>query len=267
MRRLLRIRAEGETPATPADGQPAADPQITQINDRLNSLIQAQETDPNAAILDRLGGLETALVNLVHRPAPVAPTPAASGGNLDRLLGKAPPSPTDPTGSVDLKQLITDTVQQAIAPVIQQTQESAAAQQLTQQHTQSFNRAIQGFPELADANSSQRQLFNKLFDGRGDIAALPDAPAIVAEMVRGLTAGQAAEIKDTTIRKQQASAQPPAAGRHDILGQAPGNLEKLKELKGQLQQKAETTGLEPGGFVDLVKAALTEKVTEHVNQQ
>jgi hypothetical protein len=146
-------------------------------------------------------------------PAPQEPTPAAQPNNFDAMV-----------------QAISDKVLNAVQPVIDEVQTTAADTQLVQKQKVSFDAASRVHPELANPDSELFKTFEKLWDGRPDLHAVDGSPQLLAEAARGLLSESRAADQ---VRKIAASAETPSSPRP-----APADAQGDEEVSEALQNLA-----------------------------
>lgn len=218
-----------EPAAAPAPKEPDEGPRKTAIQARIDRLIRrkGQAETERDALRSQLDGVSRELASLraslasVNKPTSApAPSPGLFGDGTERPAAPAAGAPQDISGLVEAA------VQKAMAPFAAQASEARKLSELRAAHEAVFAEVAQDFPELKDQTSELRQTFNIIFDSRADLQALPDAPAIVANMARGLLA-------DQRRAEQKQSAAKRAAGIHTptpvVTDPAPDKFTKIAD--------------------------------------
>jgi len=125
-----------------------------------------------------------------------APVPASPADPF----GTAEPGQPRPAG-VDIRQQIADAVRGEVAPISQSIRDLHTGNAIRQAHEASFVEAAEDYPELRDARSEFRKVFNDLYDAApGQVKALPNAPMHFALQARGILADAK---RDTGVKVAQ----------------------------------------------------------------
>jgi hypothetical protein len=216
--------------AEPQGGKPTRKPTA---QERINRLVKRnhQATDENSALRGELARLTEVVSQLQtgSAPRPAATPSAPTAPWKQQPQGEVPPAQA-------LSMLVEQAVAKAIQPIAQRTEEDAKLAQLQAAHERSFSEVAEEHPELRDQTSPLRQTFNALFDGRPEIAALPDAPAIVTTMALGVLGGAAEAQKEQTSRKRSAVIHKPSPIPTDT-GPGPGKqvLQQVEAARARLR--------------------------------
>jgi hypothetical protein len=207
-----------DTPVTTnQDGTPNASP----VEDRIAAIVgqrnqaQGQVTSlqtENAVLAEKLASLEQKIsqvqTNMVSEPS--------SEQRLDRLLAadqtiSAEGKPTARAkDGPDIAALVAAAVSKAISPITEKIDKAEQQSVLKTQHNVSFSKAVELVPELLDKDSEVSKTAERLWQGRPDIANLPDAPLVFAQIAKGIVADVRKVDKTVTDRKRQAAVQSPA---------------------------------------------------------
>lgn len=184
----------------------------TALQARIDRLVRkkGQAETERDAFRSQLEGVTKELASLRASLASVnKPTsaPAPSPG----LFGDAAEHPAAPAASAvpDISGLVEAAVQKALAPLTAKAAEAARISELRAAHEAVFAEIVEDFPELKDQQSELRKTFNVIFDSRQDLQQLPDAPAIVANIARGVLADQRRAEQKQSAAKRAASIHTP----------------------------------------------------------
>lgn len=199
--------------------------------------------------------IRTVLTEISQRLDALASTrqPASSGNPPTNPFSgpKVDPATSNPS---DLQDAVKRAVAEALTPVIQA---QSAQQKKLEKHRESFSRVVERDPAFADPSAPEKQLFDRIYGTRQDLQALEDAPAVIAEVVRGLVADQRAEARALDVAKTRGNL-PSTVGR----GHVPSDSQKVGEMFAALQKKGETQGLserEWGDYLHLATAVASLK--------
>lgn len=188
------------------------------VQDRINRLVkQWRQAEEQKSDLER--NLELVARRLQEQDALIK---EIANNRQPSLSAYNPPMPLDPLASINpanvpaapladrpltaqsIKEIISGELNSFVARTSEQTRQ---VQQLQAAHQESFQEAVEEFPELADQRSSARQLFDRLYTS-SPLRALPNAPYQIALQVQGLLVGesrQAAPGLSVEDRKRAAS--------------------------------------------------------------
>lgn len=253
------IAHDDSPPAVPARTEPSEGatppPEPSALEKRLSSIIgvtnELRQNDTNRNT--EIAGLKEVLVGMnqkldaIGSPAPAAAPPASQP--VDPFSAPQPaPDPATATPQ-NFQDSVNAAVQKALQPFVQQNTEN---QDRLTKHQLCFAKVVERDPAFADPTSQEKQYFDQVFNTRRDLQLLDDAPAVVAEMVRGLLSGQRLDDVRQDLAKVR-STLPSSAGR----ATPQGDPEKVREALATLQAKGETTELttkERGDYLNLATA-------------
>lgn len=243
----------------------------TQSNDvetRIASIVsQRDQAQTNAASLleqnktlaTRLAILEDQLATFATRSTPGSQIPAKP---------EIPPAsiPKSSSDTPDIASMVRGIVQDAIKPITERFDQTEAKQALQLKQKQAFTIAASQCPDLADPESDLSQTVERLWQGRPDLAGLPDAPIVLTNIARGILAdARRADVKQVE-QKKQANILKPAPTSARVNNEPPNERAELAKTVREEASQQGTTGA--GGadlFANLFRASLTDHVVE--NQQ
>lgn len=243
-----------------------SEPAKSSAEDRINALVAERDTAAsraarldatNTALANKVASLETMLAKLAK--------PSGSPGS--------PPPAQGPAGSsddpLDLAALVRSAVSEAVKPILEKDAQRDAQSHLRTQHQQAYTIAAAQNPDLQDPGSALSQIVEKLWTARPDIASLPDAPIVFANLGRGVLADQKAADVVAAERKRRASVTD-GAGRSDSarpdIRPTPSE-EAIKETRDRVFEKGITTEGSAGAFTDLFRASLTQALVDQQKDQ
>lgn len=264
---------EPQTPETSA-APVAQAPQSPAADERLSTLLsspQAAEAilgiqaQANTQIEQRLGKLEEVLTRLAAPSPPAFPAASSAEQTPDygALFGTPPAKVRTPEQAPQANpEAIASLVQQAVSTAIAPFQERIAredekARTLDAQRP-SYTAAAHSLPQLLDPGTEEAKMFDTIYNGMPDLAKLPKAPQIIAEMVRGLSVAQRKDVRQEVERKTQAAADVPRYASVEL----PDDVSKAKELKAQLVQRGSDRGLDTDELADLLKLQIGTTIAE-----
>lgn len=212
---------EGQAAPEPEQAPPSAQRRRTLL-DRVNQLTgryrQTERENDDlknqiAALSDQIRQQNESMLRLsTPRPAPVqtgsafldvgSSTPAEGGSNMN-------PPVMDPN-------VIGQIVARSMAPLNERLQRTEEAQALRNSHEASFAEVLREYPEFGKLDTDQRVLFDQLYQSH-PLRSLPDAPAQIALMVKGLLSDQRGEDRRVASRKRAAAVHTPNPDVSDIL--------------------------------------------------
>lgn len=244
-----------DTPAAPQD-QPAETPkEPTDLEKRLSAItgvtkeLRENDTDRKAEVADLkqlIVGMNQKLESLALAPSRNAP-PATLPADPFSVPGpSADPAMSSPQ---DFQTAVNAAVQEALRPLVQ---ENTTKSERLQKQQAVYAKVLERSPEFADPSSDESKLFQQIYNARPDLQVLEDAPALVAEIVRGISADKRQEAAAIELAKARASV-PQTMGR----GPAQGDPEKVREAFAQLQAEGERRELTPkerGDYLNLATA-------------
>ncbi len=220
------------------------------IAQRDNAATQAgQLEEQNRILATRLAALEN---QVAHPPKPT----------FSSQENTQPAENDKPLAGQDIAAMVQATVRDALAPVTEKIQASEAQAALQNQQAVAYQQAVKTYPGLEDSQSPLSQVAQKIWNGRPDLASLPDAPVVIATMAQGALAEAKLADKVTTERKQQASIVQPAPVSDKVNQPEAGSR---REVINQVREKVQNEGVQGSSanrFADLFRSNLTETVAE-----
>lgn len=199
---------EGFDPAAPPaeSAPPAEPPRRKSVQERIDRLTKRnhEAKNSNDVLSQQLAALaqqnQMLFSQLMQSRAPQgapASAPTDPYGSADPGLQSS--------GTVDIRRQIADAVRGEVAPISQSLRDLHTGNAIRQAHEQSFVEAAGDYPELRDARSEFRKVFNDLYDAAPvQIKQLPDAPMHFALQARGILAD--AKTSETTKTAQKRAA-------------------------------------------------------------
>lgn len=173
------------------------------------------------------------------QPQPTAMTATATANDLLAATTAPDPTqpPTQPTPALPTA-LSPDSIRSVLREVIQeqtlqQQKQIEEQRRLMAAHEEAFAMAVEDFPELAQANSRERALFNELYD-KSPIKHLPDAPIQIAFQVKGILADQRGARDVDQAKRQMAGIVPTPTGAAE-LGES--QIASAKKRLAELQER------------------------------
>lgn len=240
-----------ETPAP----EPAKEP--TDLEKRLSSIVGVtnelrQNDNTRTAEISDLKSLVVGInqkLDSLGTPSPGNAPPATPPA--DPFALSAPSATPDPaaSSSQDFQTAVNSAVQEALKPLVEQN--TAQGEKLTKQRAV-YAKVLERSPEFGDPTSEEYQLFNQIYNARPDLQVLADAPSIVSEIVRGITADKRQEQASVDLAKQRVSV-PQTMGRDS----PQGDPQKVREAFTALQAEGERRELTPkerGDYLNLATA-------------
>jgi hypothetical protein len=202
-------------PPQPQEGQARR----TGIQERINKLVRQrnEKSEENSRLLQEIAALRDSIGGLKDRvalPNSSAAPPANVGFNADPWAGgRAEPQGAQTPG--DIAGIVEAAIAKAVAPLYQKAAVDQASTERRGQHEVAFQEAARDYPELLTPTSELRQVFNALYDNRPDVAQLPDAPLIIANMARGILADQRRGEQRVAADKRAAAVHVPTPAATD----------------------------------------------------
>jgi hypothetical protein len=194
----------------------------------------------NAALTDKLTELTTKVEALINQPKaePATETPAK--------VTAAEPLTADSIGKL---------VAEKIGEVLGAHSKKATEEDMLKTAQQdSFVRASQVVPKLADRNSDEFQLFAQIFNNRPELNTTPDGPELTVEIVKSLMADRRSADRQTDQRKTDASVRSPQSVAANY--SKPGDFNQAMEAKQKLLDKGKTQGFSNDEFEDFIRLSL-----------
>jgi hypothetical protein len=264
-----RLVAEGE----PAGSAPA---EGGDLDARLGALIQQQTegnalvgqvTKANEQLNERLSSLEQAITGLASQPpaAPAAPSAPEKDlfGNPAQPAKPIAPLPTGPALDMgQLHKMIESTVANAISPVTTKLQVDAQADALRAQQSAFYAQAAASMPALRDGGSPESALFDKIYKGQPELANLPQAPLLIAEMVRGLSVEANQKQAQRVERKGRAAVVNPGSSLNRVGLGAISDTEQAGEYIDALREKGEQKGWDSRDMQDYTELTIAKVLGE-----
>jgi len=244
---VLSIDGKEPKPATSPKEPGDLEKRLSTIIGVTNDLRQS-DTSRNAELAD-LKALVVGMnqqLEALGKPKDVSVPPANSP--VDPFSAPATVEPSA-FNSQAFQESIDSAVQKALKPMLEQNAESSTR---LSKHQASYAKVVERDPAFLDPSAEEKQLFDKVYNSRPDIQVLDDAPAVVAEMVRGIMADDRIDAVRQDLAKSRA-ALPDSAGRPT----PQGDPEKVREAFKQLQakgEKVELTVAERGDYLNLATA-------------
>jgi hypothetical protein len=151
-------------------------------------------------LVDKLQYQDRVLQDIAQGRAPAqqafqpAPAPAPANGSLETILdqqaqppqqlqpGVATPAQDRPLTAQEVKEIVSGAIQDFATQSIEQQNQVGRLQTAQEE---SFQEAVEDFPQLADQRTTARQLFNKIYS-TSPLRQLPDAPYQIALQVQGI---------------------------------------------------------------------------------
>lgn len=209
------MRPPSETPRPEQTGsdsaaKPDEGARKTAIQARIDRLTRKthQATSERDNLRDEVSKLREQIAALSQAPparAPAtAPRPTGPFGQVED-----PAAAPSELPSTDIAGVVKAEIQKALAPWTRQAAEQARMSELRQAHEAAFAREVEEFPDLKNPDSDLRKVFNEIYDGRPDLQVIPDAPAIIANMARGVLADQRRAEQKQTAAKRTATVHAP----------------------------------------------------------
>lgn len=236
-----------ETPPAPQEEPRDLEKRLSTIIGVTNDLRQS-DTNRNTELADLKAlvvGMNQQLEALGNAKATSAPP---ANPPVDPFSAPATVDPSVPNSQV-FQESINSAVEKALKPMLDQDAEKSA--RLTK-HQASYAKVVERDPAFLDPSSEEKKYFDQVYNSRPDIQVLEDAPAVVAEMVRGIMADDRIEAVRQDLAKSR-TALPDSAGRPT----PQGDPEKVREAFKQLQakgEKIELTVAERGDYLNLATA-------------
>jgi len=174
--------------------------------------------------------------------------------DLSSLLGtsRKPKESASPAPSPeDLAGLVQSSVQEALAPLVQEREEAAKAQELFSEQQRSFQEASQFVPEIATQGSQHQQLFDQIWNSNPELQKSPNGPGLVVSAVAGILGESVRESKVQDSRKQAASSSAPVSPMNR-LPSLPGKDASPEKAVSALSEKGAESGLNKGELAGLI---------------
>lgn len=156
-----------------------------------------------------------------------------------------------------IASLVEAAVAKATQPIVQKFENDSKEVQLRTAQQESFNRAVELMPDLADEGSDLSKLTNQLFSQQPDLAKHQNGPVILATMAKGLLAGSRTISKTEIEKKRNAAVQRPQSRSFDDLEKP--RPEQAAQYEREIVEKSEKEGTTPEDFADIFRLNL-EKV-------
>lgn len=227
-----------ETPQNETSAEGSQEPRGVQ--DRINQLTrQRREAERSAEAAEaRASTLESKLEALQAQVESLArPQPAQPAGKdpFADLLGTSGKAASVDSSSPPLDNLVKKAVQEALAPLVEQQQAYAQVESLRREQQSSFNEAAHDLPSIKVAGSAEQQLFDQIWSARPELQAIPEGPAMVIQMVKGVLADASASGLDA--RKQAATPPAKTSVPQQRLSNIPGDQDRTAARVADIQDR------------------------------
>jgi len=239
---------DGKEPApAPQEGPRDLEKRLSTIMGVTNELRQS-DTNRNTEIADLKAlvvGMNQQLEALGNSKAVSVPP---ANPPVDPFSAPAPADSSVPNSQA-FQDSINSAVEKALKPILEQTTENNTR---LSKHQASYAKVVERDPAFLDPSTEEKKLFDQVYNSRLDIQGLDDAPAVVAEVVRGMLADERLDSVRQDLAKSR-TALPASAGRSI----PQGDPDKVREAFRQLQtkgEKKELTIAERGDYLNLATA-------------
>lgn len=236
---------------TPAD---APEQKENPLEKRLQSILgRTEELSKNDAQRGaEIGEIKSLLTDLSRKIESAPSNASAPSANVptDPFSGGPAASAQTPT---DLQSAVNSAVQEALKPL---TEDAAAQQQKLSKHRDSFAKVVDRNPVFADPSSEERRLFDQIYGSRADLQQLDDAPALIAEIVNGLSVDRRTEENRLDLAKTRATL--PSAGAGTATGRfgdrTPDEITEMYEAFMEKHKYKDISAQDLGDYINLATA-------------